>query len=179
MHVQNQRRTTINGKRNTVSSRGSRVGCTAQAKYEAIRAQIAEHYQQAREIRNQADKMKEMLATAPFGGRRLALSEGVPGFGTHRFSDTGGPGGGRGGKPSPDRQNQIDWNEQGLYSGRDRNSSGGIKRRMVVRVRVKVKAYLKGLRSRLNLHPILVLKPRTEKLNLQVTIMVDLEKRKS
>ncbi len=81
------------------------------------------------------DKMKEMLATAPFGGRRLALSEGVPGFGTHRFSDAGGTGG----KPSPERQNQIDWNEQGLYSGRDRNSSGGIKRRMVVRVRQKLR----------------------------------------
>lgn len=31
----------------------------AQAEYEAIRAQIAEHYQQARELRNQADKLKQ------------------------------------------------------------------------------------------------------------------------
>lgn len=31
----------------------------AQAEYEAIRAQIAEYYQQARELRNQADKLKQ------------------------------------------------------------------------------------------------------------------------
>ncbi|AZK48568.1 hypothetical protein [Paenibacillus lentus] len=31
----------------------------AQAEYEAIRAQIAEHYQQARELRNQADKLNQ------------------------------------------------------------------------------------------------------------------------
>ncbi|MGG4344283.1 hypothetical protein [Paenibacillus lautus] len=31
----------------------------AQVEYEAIRAQIAEHYQQARELRNQADKVKQ------------------------------------------------------------------------------------------------------------------------
>lgn len=30
-----------------------------QAEYEAIRAQITEHYQQARELRNQADKLKQ------------------------------------------------------------------------------------------------------------------------
>ncbi|WP_152392607.1 hypothetical protein [Paenibacillus guangzhouensis] len=31
----------------------------AQAEYEAIRAQIEEHYQQARELRNQTDKLKQ------------------------------------------------------------------------------------------------------------------------
>ncbi|MGM0715474.1 hypothetical protein ACWKW1_27125 [Brevibacillus parabrevis] len=31
----------------------------AQAEYEAIRAQIAEHYQQARELRSQADKLEQ------------------------------------------------------------------------------------------------------------------------
>ncbi|MEK5166567.1 hypothetical protein NYE69_30115 [Paenibacillus sp. FSL R5-0527] len=30
----------------------------AQAEYGAIRVQIAEHYQQTRELRNQADKLK-------------------------------------------------------------------------------------------------------------------------
>ncbi|MFM9276696.1 hypothetical protein [Paenibacillus jiagnxiensis] len=29
----------------------------AQAEYETIREQVAEHYQQARELRNQADKL--------------------------------------------------------------------------------------------------------------------------
>lgn len=31
----------------------------AQAEYEVIREQIAEHYQQARELRNHADKLKQ------------------------------------------------------------------------------------------------------------------------
>lgn len=35
----------------------------AQAEYEAIRAQIAEHYQQARELRNQSDKLKQSERT--------------------------------------------------------------------------------------------------------------------
>ncbi|NUU59596.1 hypothetical protein [Paenibacillus agri] len=38
---------------------GTGLIAQAQAEYEAIRVQIAEHYQQARELRNQADKLEQ------------------------------------------------------------------------------------------------------------------------
>lgn len=42
-----------------VTAEGAGLIAQAQAEYEAIRAQIVEHYQQARELRNQADKLKQ------------------------------------------------------------------------------------------------------------------------
>ncbi|MGZ0042443.1 hypothetical protein [Paenibacillus ottowii] len=41
------------------TAEGTGLIAQAQAEYEAIRAQIVEHYQQARELRNQADKLEQ------------------------------------------------------------------------------------------------------------------------
>lgn len=41
------------------TAEGTGLIAQTQAEYEAIRAQIVEHYQQARELRNQADKLEQ------------------------------------------------------------------------------------------------------------------------
>ena len=46
-------------KREQVATEETGLIAQAQAEYEAIRVQIAEHYQQARELRNQADKLEQ------------------------------------------------------------------------------------------------------------------------